>query len=113
MSKRKNEDGAKMSKPRKPDHDPEPPPSATTSTEPRCEEVVLALTLGELPPNIYISRHLDIQLNSVQAVVLRRLFEGYYQTATRLANGRYVQSPADVIRYVLEQVGEGVLKTEG
>jgi hypothetical protein len=38
------------------------------------------------------------------AAGLRRVFDGLHRRAAKLANGRYVQSPVDVIRYVLEQV---------
>ena len=66
--------------------------------------MVIELPVEPLDPDAYLKRHIDLQLNRRQASGLRRLFDGLHRRGTKLANERYVQSPVDVIRYVLEQV---------
>ena len=69
-----------------------------------------SVPLGPLPPDVYLARHVDVQLSHDHAVVLRRIYEGLHSQARTLANGRFVQTNVDVVRYMLEQVGEAADK---
>jgi hypothetical protein len=65
----------------------------------------ITLPIGTIAPGVFVSRHVDVQLKGAQARAMRRLFEGLLDQGAKLANGRRVASPADAIRYVLEQLG--------
>ena len=65
----------------------------------------ITLPLAEPPESGYTTRHVDVQLSMEQAVNLRRLREGLHAQATKLKDGRYVQSTPDAVRYLLEQLG--------
>ena len=66
--------------------------------------MVIELPVEPLDPDAYLKRHIDLQLNRQQATGLRRVFDALHRRGVKLANKRYVQSPVDVIRYVLEQI---------
>jgi len=68
------------------------------------QSVIIELPVG--PPEFdgYVTRHIDIQLDQRQARALRRVFSALHDSAVRLPNGRYVQSSADALRYILEQI---------
>lgn len=53
----------------------------------------------------YVVRHVDTTLTDYQARSLRRLVEGLQVRPHRTVNGRIVQSGADAIKWLLEQVG--------
>jgi len=55
---------------------------------------------------VYCPRHVEVQLDSEQAKVMRRMYDGLHGDGHKLRNGRYVQRPADVIRWMLENVAE-------
>ncbi len=66
--------------------------------------VVVILPVGEIDPIAHVARHVDVKLSPDQATTLRRLFN-----ATRgeeLANGRFVQSHGDAVKWLLEQIDE-------
>lgn len=78
--------------------------------------VTLHVPLGpDVEPEGYVSPcirdrggHVDIQLDRPQALTLARLFAGLDASDARLKNERRIQSQADVVRWLLEQIGEGV-----
>jgi len=64
-------------------------------------EVPLASVSG------YVSMHLEIRFRPGEgylAETLKRLHEGLYQRSEKLASGKHITSPADAIRWMLEQV---------
>lgn len=70
-------------------------------------ESVVELSVGfDLRPDKYAKRSVRIHnLTRAQAEGLRGLYDGIEGRA-RLSNGRCVQRPEDVIRYLLEQARE-------
>ena len=49
--------------------------------------------------------HVDVQFSTrEQRQGLRILFLGLHATSTRLANGKHVDSQADAVRYLMEQI---------
>lgn len=60
----------------------------------------VSLDLGDR----YMTDRLDLRLIGHQKFALRRLLDGLDAAGARLANGRRVTSPPDVIRYLLENV---------
>lgn len=64
---------------------------------------VIEVPLGTIPEGVYITRHVEVQLDHSQACTLRRLVEGLDASGARLANGKRVTAAADVVRWLLEQ----------
>jgi hypothetical protein len=58
--------------------------------------------LGELQGG-YRRRHIDVKLDSGASEFVTRLFRGLNEGDARLASGRHVTSPADAVRWLLEQ----------
>lgn len=71
--------------------------------------------LGRLDPAAYRSRHVEVgHMTPDQATALKRLAIGLDQQGARLANGKHIDSNADAVRWLLEQLGdaEGKRKKE-
>jgi len=68
-------------------------------------KAVLELPLGPIAEKIHISRHVDTQLSHAQARAMRSLIEGLRDSNAKLANGRRVTTSADVVRFILDQIG--------
>ena len=71
-------------------------------------EAVVTFPVGEIPDGVYLTAHIDVQLDGEQRAAMRRLLEGFSDRPQRLANGRFIQNGADVVRYLCEQVAEAV-----
>lgn len=67
--------------------------------------VLIEAPIGALVEGDYKPRHVSIILFGEQQIAMKRLFRGMDETGARLKNGRRVSSNADVVRYLLEQVG--------
>lgn len=67
-------------------------------------DVSLKLTLPDRVPSGYLSHHLDAQLKPEQAAMLKRLTYGLNQKNDRTQDGRHVHTPADAIRWLLENL---------
>jgi hypothetical protein len=52
----------------------------------------------------YCPRHLDVQLAGDQPRRCRRLLDGLIAAGACLANGRPVKSPADAVRWLVDQL---------
>lgn len=63
------------------------------------------------PSGAYRQRHIDVHLDATQAEGLRRIFDGLQAAAAKLGNGRFINSPADAVRWVLERVPADVMET--
>lgn len=68
--------------------------------------VVLTVPIVPIDDRAYISTHVDVQLTSDQARGLRRVFNALHREAIKLDNGRFVQSPPDAVRWLLERIEE-------
>jgi hypothetical protein len=69
-------------------------------------EQILQHLAPELPAGRHISNRADCQFTVEQAEVLAALREGLYTSRIRLANGRQVESNAQVLQWVLEQISQ-------
>lgn len=70
-----------------------------------AKKAVVTLPLAEIDDAAYLSQHVEAQLTRVQARALRQVFNALRKEAALLTNGRYVQSMADTVRWILEQIG--------
>ena len=77
---------------------------SNTKIPPAVTEISIAVPSAEYGPADNVSRHIDLQLDTVQARALKRAFVGLDESGSRLASGRRVASNADVIRFLLEQL---------
>lgn len=67
--------------------------------------VTITIPIGPPPlPGIHVSRHLDIQLNDAEKVVMRRIWDALREKPETLPDGRFVDRPPDVVRWLLAQV---------
>ena len=73
---------------------------------PSIGRVAVSLPLGDLPPEVFVPRHVEVRLDHRQATALRRLWYGYDGLGSRLLSGKRPQGNADVVRLLLEQVAE-------
>lgn len=83
-------------------------PAADPPAEPRREVVEAAARVpySTGPINGYVGKHVEVQLDAKQAETLRRLYDACDEVGARLKSGKRVTSNADVLRYLLEAVGE-------
>ncbi len=68
--------------------------------------VTIELPWGPAKEDAYVPRHVDFQLDAVQQQTIRRLFDALHRTQATLRNGRFPAGPADVMRWMLEQVDD-------
>lgn len=52
----------------------------------------------------YAARHINLNLKTTHAATFKRLFVGLQESGARLADGHYVNSTSDVVRYLLDQL---------
>lgn len=64
----------------------------------------IALFVLNGPPLGYVSNHVDAKLDARQALVLRQIRDGLDSQGARLRSGARVNSTADAVRWLLEQV---------
>lgn len=68
---------------------------------------IIEIPLGEVTEAEYLSDHVDARLKTInQRRAFRRICRGLQQTGAKTADGRPVTRPGDVVRYLLEQVGQ-------
>jgi hypothetical protein len=71
-------------------------------------EKVLArfyLPLGEVGEKEYLSRHVESRLKTLeQRIAMKRLLRGLQQAGAKTKDGRPVQRPGEVVRWLLEQI---------
>lgn len=86
---------------------PSVPDPRPLTPEPLAPPVLakIEIPIGPPPPDgSYITNHVEARLSHTQALGLRRLWYGYDGLGSRLADGRRVQSNADAVRLLLEQI---------
>lgn len=67
-----------------------------------------AIPVGEIPAGAYIIKHVETRLTHGQGTALRRLWYGLDRDGLRLADGRRVQSNAQAVCWLLEQLAVAV-----
>ena len=72
------------------------------------QEFAITLPLTT-PLEGYAAEHLEVRMNSRQATIMRRLFEGLRDSHAQLADGRHVDTPPRAIQFVLEQLANAVV----
>lgn len=73
--------------------------------EPHRETVIIEVPLGPVTENEYLSSHVEARFTTTQQRrTFRRLLRGLQQSGARTANGKAVQRPGDVLRWVVEQI---------
>lgn len=88
-----------------------PLPGQTTFLEESTPRVVVdplievAVPIADFPIGAYVTRHVEVQLDERQATTLKRLLAGLDRAGRRLANQRRVQSHADALKWLLEELG--------
>lgn len=88
-----------------PEPSPELPPESSPNKEPQGDQAELLIYVSRAASPGYRTNRIDTRLDDVQSRGLRALFDGLHQRHEKLANGRHVDSPADAVRWLLEQVG--------
>lgn len=73
--------------------------------QPLPEKIVIEAPMGGLDEG-YLSRHVQVQLNGHQRETLRRLVNGLRDSDERLADGKAIESNADAVKWILEQLAE-------
>lgn len=65
---------------------------------------LVELPIEDLPDETYIVRHVEVVLDRGQAETLRRVHEGLHRSGGKLKNGKFVKSPPDTIKYILDSI---------
>ena len=68
----------------------------------------LKLPISEPRKDAYQSPRIDLMLNPRHTLVMRRLLDGLEHRKAKLGSGHFVQSNADVVRYMLERMSEKI-----
>lgn len=69
-------------------------------------EVQISVPLEVAEPDGYVSTHVEVRLSGRQAVGLHRLWRTLNRRDERTLNGKHVQSRADAVRWLLEELAE-------
>ncbi len=69
--------------------------------------VTITVPHTEPLPLVYKARHADVQLDARHAEALRRVHDALVGRA-RLHNGRPVDTTADVVRWLIEQIADAI-----
>ena len=77
----------------------------------RIKTVTVDFPVAEPPPNVYITRHLEVgRLSPAQAMALRLIREAAVAQNIQLRNGKAVGSVTDTVRYMLEIVADSAVE---
>ena len=68
--------------------------------------VQIDVPLAEAEPGTYMGQHVEARLTPVQGAALNRLFTALHKQGETLQGGRHVDTRADAMRWLLEQVSE-------
>jgi hypothetical protein len=74
----------------------------------KLTSVIIEVPLLNVHETAYRPRHLNVQLNAMEADAMKRLLAGLDVRGDRVGgpDGRRVQTAADAVRWLLEQVGK-------
>lgn len=87
------------------------PKSAESATGQQSDVKTISLRVRVIvvDSSHYHTRHVDIQLTPLQRHALGSLFGALHNAQpTKMANGRFVQTHADCVRWLLDQIGREV-----
>ena len=90
--------------------EPEPTP-APPEFKPVRRTVTVEVPLQTLPPNVYISRHVDVTLNHKQAQALKSLTNALDDDGAVLSTGRRVVTGNGAVGWLLDRLAEGSEET--
>ncbi len=100
--------GEPIDLPSVPDAQEAPPIEPQTEVEPVAidekDGVSITVPLGPLHDG-YLSRHVQAQLDDRQRRNMRRMLQGLRLTGAKTISGKFVETPADAVRWMLEQLG--------
>ena len=82
---------------------PQTPQAGTAERDTQVVSIDVPLTA---PHSGYASNRIDAHLNGEQRETLKRLRAALDAGAVRLKSGRVVHTPADAVRWLLEQIAE-------
>lgn len=87
---------------------PKKTPTAKNPT-PDIRVVDVALPVQKVDAATSCPRHIDIRLNHEQAIAFRGLFDGLHEQGAKIkgtvpGTTKYVNTPSDAVKYVLEQL---------
>lgn len=87
-----------------------PPATKAKSPSPaKPKTVTITIPIGPPPhPGIHVSRHLEIQLNDAEKILLRRIWDALRDKPEKLPDDRFVNRPPDVVRWLLAQVANAI-----
>lgn len=81
--------------------------SAETAEPIPAETISIPMQVGPVPDGVYLSNHYNVTgATRKQRRGMRRLVEGAQRERLRLESGKTVDTPVDVIRWLLEQVDD-------
>jgi len=60
----------------------------------------------------YVSRHVDLYLSRPEAEAAKRLYNHFEANPTKLADGRFIDSVPKAVRWLLQQLAEGIADDE-
>lgn len=69
-------------------------------------EVSVVLPLAPVNLQAYIPLHAEVRFTRDQGIALKQVYTALNDAGARMDNKRYVQSYADALRYVMEQVAK-------
>lgn len=76
--------------------------------------VDVEVRLMKYDPTMYSPRRLDMNLRGNESIGMQMLYRGLKETGTRMANGNYINTPADAVRWMLDQIAKnGAIALEG
>ena len=86
-------------------------PAAEPGPLSRAQQVTITMPVGDIPPEGFVPRHVEVRLDNRQAVALKRLWYGYDGLGRRLASGKRPDGNPDIVRLLLEAVADELDKT--
>lgn len=69
-------------------------------------EIEICLPVKEFDESLYYTPHVRLQLDHEHARTFRRVLEGLRHQNARLNNGHGIDTPADVVRWIVESIQE-------
>jgi len=80
----------------------------TVTDESTEKTVVVEIPVADLVEGQYVNEHVDVHLDCVQRVAMRRVYNGLLDGGHRMRNGHHVRSYVDAVRWLCEQIAEGI-----
>lgn len=92
---------------RKGERKPAPELALKTVPEAVPTTVVVELPLGDVDKGEYLSRHVESRLKTrQQQLAMKRVVRGLQKAGAATKDGRPVQRPGEMVRWLLEQISD-------